>query len=332
MSPQVKVGCDLFLDLKLYQLPQNHLDQLRQNFPNIQIDPVNIKNGAPLVHSDMEIYWGNRITPEIISSMPKLKWIHFGSVGVNRAETKEVIERNIVVTNSRDIMTGAVASTALSMMLALARGIHHCWRLREEKNLTRESYDRYFDQTYDLEGQRCLIVGFGQIGKRIAGACMSLGMIVDTVSRTSVKSIEGINGDVYLSTDLHQAVSKADYVVNLLPLTTLTSQIYDQKIFKKMKKTAFFINVGRGESVVENDLIEALKSGTIAGAGLDVFAKEPLANSSELWNIPEVILTPHIGGLTNRYWDKQTALFKENLGRYLKGEKLINDVDMTKGY
>lgn len=331
MNQKLKVGCDLFLDLKLYQLPQKKLDELKHAFPGVDIEPVNIKNGLPLPLQDMEIYWGNRITPEIISSMPKLKWIHFGSVGVNRAQTKEVVDRNIVVTNSRDIMTGAVASTALSMMLALGRGLHHCWRLRSEGNLTRESYDQYFDQTYEFEGQTCLVIGYGQIGKRLAAACTGLGMKVDAVCRTTEPQA-GVNGIVYQMSDLKKAVSTADFVVNMLPLTPLTDKIFDRDIFQAMKKSAFFINVGRGESVKENELVQALKNGTIAGAGLDVFEKEPLAAASELWKLNEVIITPHIGGLTNQYWNKSVDLFKENLKRYILGERLLNIVDMKKGY
>jgi phosphoglycerate dehydrogenase-like enzyme len=264
--------------------------------------------------------------------MPNLKWIHFGSVGVNRVQAKEVLDRNIIVTNSRDTMTGAVAAAALSMMLALARGLHHCWRLREDGNLTRESYDRYFDQTYELEGQVCLIVGYGQIGKRLAASCEALGMRVDIISRSATTRDGVKNGKVYQLSELELAGREADYVVNLLPLTNLTTNVFDRKFFSAMKKSAFFINLGRGESVCEDDLIDALKSGTIGGAGLDVFEKEPLAANSELWKIPEVIITPHIGGLTNRYWERQTKLFAENLERYINGKKLVNVVDMGKCY
>jgi D-2-hydroxyacid dehydrogenase (NADP+) len=332
MNLDLKVGCDLFLDLKLYQVPQTHLEDLKRVYPNVHIEPINIRQGQPLPPADMEIYWGNRITPEIISSMPNLKWIHFGSVGVNRAQTKEVVDRNIIVTNSKDIMTGAVAATALSMMLALARGLHHCWRLRVEGSLTRESFDKYFDQTYELEDQTCLIIGFGQIGKRLATICKAMGMRVDVVCRSKASPPEEVSGKVFQMSELKQAVREADYVINLLPLTPLTTTVFDRQIFMAMKKTSFFINVGRGESVCEADLIEALKTGMIAGAGLDVFEKEPLAVTSELWKIPEVIITPHIGGLTNRYWEKQTKLFKENLRRYMRDDDLLNVVDMKKGY
>lgn len=331
MSRRLKVGCDLFLDLRLYKLPQAHLERLKQTFQTIQFEAVNVHNGEPAPSTNIEIYWGNRITPEVVSMMPELKWIHFGSVGVNRAQIKEIIDRNIIVTNSRDIMTGAVAATALSMMLALARGLHHCFHLQRQGRLTRESYDRYFDQTYELEGQTCLIVGLGRSGKRVARVCMDLGMQVDAICQ-SVLTPKDINGKAYKLDKLKEAVKNADYVVNFLPLTMETTKIFDKNIFNVMKKESFFVNVGRGESVCESDLVVALKNGEIGGAGLDVFEIEPLPITSELWQIPEVIITPHIAGLTNRYWEKQTKLFEENLNKYMRGEELINKVDMRKGY
>jgi len=331
MSRTIKVGCDLLLDLKLYKLPQAHIEKLKRTFQQIDFEPVNLHQGQPRPSLDVEIYWGNRITPEIIAMMPNLKWVHFGSVGVDRAQTKEVIDRNILITNSRDIMTGAVAAAALSMMLALARGLHHCFHLQQQGSLTRESYDKYFDQTYELEGQTCLIVGLGRIGKRVAGACIALGMQVDCICRSS-STPEEINGKAYQLDQLKEAVKNADYVINLLPLTSETTKVFDESIFSAMKRESFFINLGRGESVCETALIDSLKNCSISGAGLDVFEKEPLAKTSELWKMPEVIITPHIGGLTNRYWEKQTKLFEENLRRYIRGDSLLNIVNLRKGY
>ena len=331
MTQTLTVGCDLFLDLKLYHVPKEYLNNLRRDQPEVEILPVNLRNGQPSPPPDLEIYWGNRITPEIISSLPRLKWIHFGSVGVNRAQTKDVVERKILVTNSKDVMTAAVASSALAMMLALARGLHRCWKLRQEGNLSRESYDCYFDNTHELEGQVCLIVGFGQIGVRLAKVCTALGMRVDAVGRTSISAKE-ISGRRFSLAQLKQAVREADYIVNLLPLTPLTLKVFDREIFLAMRKNAFFINVGRGETVCEADLVQALQDQTIAGAGLDVFEKEPLSADSPLLRLSEVIITPHIAGLTNRYWERECALFKENVRRYKRGEKLLNLINMEKGY
>lgn len=321
MTSKLIIGCDLFLDLKLYQVPRSYLDNFKTKFPDIEIQPINVMNDQYL-SKDIQVYWGNRITPEIISSLPHLKWIHFGSVGVNRAKTREVLDREIVVTNSKDIMTGAVTAHALALMTSLARGMHHCWRLRQEGTLNRETFDEYFEKTHELEGQVCLIVGYGQIGKRLAGVCVALGMNVVEVSRSGK----------YRISQLKEIVRNADYVINVLPLTDETSGVFNKEIFESMKKSSFFINVGRGENVNEYDLVQALKNKVIAGAGLDVFEKEPLSASSELWSMPEVILTPHIGGLTNRYWEKECKLFDENLRRFIAGKQLINIVDMANGY
>jgi phosphoglycerate dehydrogenase-like enzyme len=203
--------------------------------------------------------------------------------------------------------------------------------LRSQQNLSRESYDVFFDQTYDMEDQTCLIVGFGQIAKRLARACKALGMRINAINRNADPDNTDIE-EFYQLSELTDAVRDADYVVNLLPLTPQTNRIFDKSVFMAMKPTAHFINVGRGESVIEVDLIDALKSGVIAGAGLDVFEKEPLSSVSELWDLRQVIITPHIGGLTNRYWDKQRKLFEENLRRYASRQALQNIVDMGKGY
>jgi phosphoglycerate dehydrogenase-like enzyme len=322
MTSKLIVGCDLFMDLKLYRVPQQKIEEIENKFQRIEIYPINVKGDEKAPLEDINIYWGNRITPEIISSLPKLKWIHFGSVGVNRAQTQDVLDRNIMVTNSSGTMTAAVAAQALTFMTTLARGFHHCWRLRQEGDLTRSSYDQFFDATHELEGQTCLIVGYGQIGKKLGTICAALGMKVKTISRSAG----------FRLSELKEAVTLSDYVVNILPLTLETTGVFTREIFFAMKKSAFFINVGRGETVIEKDLVEALKSKTIAGAGLDVFENEPLSMNSELWDIPEAIITPHIGGLTNRYWIKECKLFEDNLKRFVSGEPLLNCVDMKTGY
>jgi phosphoglycerate dehydrogenase-like enzyme len=321
MTKKLKVGCDLFLDLRLYRLPEESLKDLHRRFTNIEIVPITVKNELPFP-TDVEIYWGNRITQKIISALPDLKWIHFGSVGVNRAQTPEVVERKIIITNSKHNMTAAVATHAVSLMLALARGLHHCWQLQEAGNLTRESYDVYFDQTFEMEDQIVLIVGYGEIGKKVADICEAMGMKIEVIRQSAGPTLG----------DLKKMVKDSDYVVNLLPYTPQTDEVYTREIFENMKSSAFFINVGRGESVDESALVEAIKHKTIAGAGLDVFQIEPLSPAAELWELPEVIITPHIGGLTNRYWEKQTAIFAKNLSRYIEHKKLFNTVDIKRGY
>lgn len=327
-TPKLVVGCDLFLDLRLYRVPPALLASLRRRFPGVEFVAVNLpERRGPLERVD--VYWGNRVTPEIIAAMPRLRWIHFGSVGVNRALTPDTAARGIVVTNSPLMMSAAVASTAVALLTALARGLHRCWRLREDGRLSRGAFDAYFDEVQDLEGQHCLVAGLGDVGGRVAAACRALGMTVEGVSATG-GARHGMP-TVPLSR-LDSAVAKADFVVNLLPLTPGTRGAFTRRTFARMKRSAFFVNVGRGETVDEAALVEALRRRRIAGAGLDVYANEPLAPSSPLWSLQNTVLLPHIGGLSRRYWERQVTLLAENLRRWEAGRPLKHRVDLSKGY
>ena len=321
------VACDLFLSLRLYYLPEWLQERLKIAFPNVKIIPVNTPN-SPLIIEDATVYWGNRITSEIIKNMPKLEWIHFGSVGVNRANTEEVSKRNILITSSKGLVVSSMVTSAIAFMTSLARGMHYNQILRNEKNMNRHSFDNYFDQIHELAGEQCLIVGFGDVGKKLAKVCKALDMNVSVIGRTinKHKSVDKF----FTLEEISTAVSNADYVINLLPLNHETEQVFTQKVFVKMKSSAFFINIGRGETVDENALIAALKDNQITGAGLDVFAQEPLTDSSPLWDMENVILSPHVAGLSKGYWARQENLFMHNLKCYLENDNdsMLNITDI----
>ena len=308
------VACDLFLSLRLYHLPEWLQERLNITFPNVEIISVNTPD-SPLTTQDATVYWGNRITSEIMNNMPKLDWIHFGSVGVNRVNTDEAYKRNILITNSKGLVVSSMVASAIAFMTNLARGMHYNQMLRNKKNMNRDSFDNYFDQIHELAGERCLIVGFGDVGKKLARVCKALDMNISVIGR-STSNYESI--DDYFTLDrILIAVSDADYVINLLPLKAETKNIFTKKVFEKMKSSAFFINIGRGETVDESALILALKNNQITGAGLDVFSQEPLTCSSPLWSMENVILSPHVAGLSKNYWDRQANLFMHNLKCYL---------------
>ena len=324
----VVIACDLFLSLRLYKLPEWLRKDLKVAFPNIKVVPINIPN-EPIVHKTATVYWGNRITPEIIQSMPELKWIHFGSVGTNLNQTSEIIEREILVTSSKGTTISSMVVTALAFMTALARGLHRSEMLRRRGTMNRENFDLYFDQIHEFSGERCLIVGFGDVGKKLAKVCNALDMKVTAISRSTFD--KEIVEEFFFLEELSTAVAKADYVVNLLPLTEKTKEVFTKDVFLSMKPSVFFVNIGRGETVDENALIMALKEGLITGAGLDVFAEEPLSSKSLLWKMDNVLLSPHVAGLSKGYWDRQAELFTYNLGCYLNGDikKMRNIVDIN---
>ena len=334
MQEKLIIGCDLFLDLKLYQLPELFLKKIRKKFPNIQLLEFNTPNSNLLETDKIDIYWGNRITKKLISKLTSLKWIHFGSVGFNAALTSQIIEREIKITNSSGIMTNAVISSGLGFIFLLARGFHHSIRIRQNNLFSRKAFDLYFNQIQDVIGQSVLIAGFGKIGKAFAKSCDALGLRVSIVRKNHIKKPKWVHAS-YSIYELDKAVKNADYIVNLLPLTDETHGVFTKNIFMQMKRNAFFINIGRGDTVVENDLVYVLKNNLIAGAGIDVFSSTsyvnysvPLYPDSPLFDLDNVILTPHISGLTRQYWEKEVALFINNLERFIHKKKLANEISI----
>ena len=300
------IGCDLIRDLKMYKLPI-------EKFKDFGEDIIFINPDNPERLDEVEIYLGDRITTDMVAKMPNLKWVHLTCVGFDKL--MDLDRDDIIITNSKGIMDSSIISTILAFMFSLSRNLHRCIKNKTD----RYEFDRYFNEIQDVIGQKCLIVGMGNIGSKLKTICESLGMAVVGMTRKTNNSLKKL-------------VSEADFVVNLLPYTNETHGIFDISIFNSMKETGYFINVGRGKTVVEDDLIFALNERLIAGAGLDVFENEPLSTDSKLWDMDNVILTPHIAGLSRSYWDKEYELFGENYNRYLNSEKMINIINMKRGY
>lgn len=326
------VACDLIKDQRLYSLPAGVKERLEETFHGaVKLVLFDERVAAPEVEAEVAVYWGNYFSAGLLDRMPGLKWIHCASVGVDRAAVPEIERRNVIVSNSRGILAAPVSAAAMGMICALARGFHHAWRLRSEGRLTRELFDQHFDDVHDLDGETVLVVGLGDAGRRVAAACIALGMKVIAIKNRVGESPPNVER-VYSLEKLAEAAAEADYVVNLLPLTERTRGVFTEDVFRAMKVTAFFINVGRGQTVDELALVRALERHTIAGAGLDVFDVEPLPHSSALWKLPNTILTPHVACLSVHYWRKQIALFEQNVRLFMAGKNLVNTIDFRLGY
>jgi len=314
------IGCDLFLDLDIFNVPKHFLNELKENYI---VKEVNTYDSNDVDISDIEIYFGNRINLDLIERMPNLKWIHFGSVGVDKVLN---MNKDIIVTNSKGTMDEALSCSALSLMFSLARGVNHCYDLRFKKDLSRNSMNEHFDKLQNLYNQKILIVGCGSVGNKVSLVCEAMGM--DVIKMTSKDNLNS----------LCDLVKDVDFTLNLLPYTEKTKSIFNKKAFVNMKNNSYFINIGRGETVVEKDLVEALHNNWIGGAGLDVFENEqklpksPLNDDSPLWDMNNVIITPHIAGWSNDYWNKQISLFRDNLKRYEESEEMLNIINLKRGY
>ena len=271
--------------------------------------------------------WTAQVRDALEKGDAKVRWIQSISSGVDYFPLDLLKRRGVTLTDASGVHVVSVAETAMAMMLGFARGIAASIR-----NQSRKFWDRTLPVS-ELFGATLAIVGAGQIGRRLAQLAKAFGMRVIAVSRSGRALQEA--DETYAADRMDDAIRQADFVVNILPLTKETHHLFDEKRFALMKKNACFINVGRGATVHTDHLVEALKAGRIAGAGLDVFEEEPLPPDHPLWTRDNVILTPHIaGGLTPENRQRVTELFASNLELYLSGQtsSLRNVVDYDKQY
>ncbi len=264
------------------------------------------------------------------NAAPQLLWLHSYFVGVDRCVglSEEQIEGR-VFTNTKRLSGPAIAEHTIAMMLSLARGLPAYERAQGANTWDRSLAGRV--RFGEIKGKTVLIVGLGGIGTQVAWRAHGLGMRVIATRNSSREGPDYVDY-VGLADELHTLAAEADVVVNTLPLTSKTTGLFDQAFFDKIKPGAIFISVGRGKSTVTADLIAALESGKLYGTGLDVTEPEPLPADSPLWQMNNVIITPHVSAAGQGSMARVATITVENLRRYLAGERLLNIVDMRAGY
>lgn len=275
--------------------------------------------------AEIIVGWRDDIAKMCLRSDSSLKWIQSWGAGVDNMPLQKLKEKNIILTNTSGVHPFPISETVFAMILTFTRRIHLYLR-----NQLKNQW-RYEKNLQEVHGKIIGIIGAGAIGEEIAKLAKAFGMKVLGIRRSGKPSL---NIDkMFDIKGLDEVISQSDYVVNILPSTKETYRLLGLEQFKKMKSTAFYINVGRGETTDQEALIKALEENLIAGAGLDVFNEEPLTKESPLWNFENVIITPHISGVTDNYEDRAMDIFIKNFQCYLKGEDLkINVVDLDKQY
>jgi len=276
--------------------------------------------------AETEVLFSFRLPRNVIARSPKLKWIQVMSAGVDRFLDAEIVESPAILTNISGVHATPIGEFVLELMLMFVKQAPLCFQLKQEKQWGR------FTATV-LRSRTVGIVGLGSIGREVARLSKAFGMRV-LATRRSVKRVGRARyvDVVFPMEQLQQLLAESDFVVLALPLTPETNKFFGEEELRAMKSTAYLINIARGGVVDEEVLIRALDEHWIAGAGLDVFAAEPLPTDSRLWELPNVILSPHVSGGMEDYTIEATELFSENLRRYLNGKKLLNVVDKKKGY
>ena len=269
--------------------------------------------------ADVMVGWPE---PDLLAASP-LGLLLLPSAGYEEYLTPELAaKQGLAVCNAGGAYSEGVAEHCVAMMLALAR------RLPEYlAAMPRRSWD-HLHRHGRLAGSTACVIGLGTLGSAIARRCAALGMRVVGVRRNPDRPSPNVS-EVFGSGDLITAVSGADHVVGALPGGEATRGLISREVISAMKPGAWFYNVGRGPSVDEEALIERLADGSLAGAGLDVFATEPLPDDSPLWSMKNVIVTPHMAGYTWDYADELCAVFAANLAAYVAGEPPPNAVDLS---
>ena len=314
------------------------LQQIAQVSPKVKLTDVSgllrAENGGDFTSkekldvllADTEVIFGLRLPQNVISRAPELKWVQVMAAGVNIFLDSEMVESPVILTNVSGIHATPIGEFVLGLMLMFAKNAPLHFQLKQEKQWKRLPPSILRSKTVG-------IVGLGSIGKEVARLAKAFGMKVMATRRSAKREGQARNVDIMLPPGrLHRLLADSDFVVLSLPGTPETSKLIGEKELRSMRPTAYLINISRGDVVDEEALIQALDERWIAGAGLDVFATEPLPADSRLWELPNVILSPHIAGGMEDYAMRATERFVENLGRYLDGRKLRNVVDKKRGY
>jgi phosphoglycerate dehydrogenase-like enzyme len=306
-------------------------ERLGRDFPQIRFVQLPDYDRLPQEIPDTDVLIGWSIKPEQFRAAHRLKWIHSPAAAVHQLMFPELVNSNVTVTNSGDVHGAVVAEHALALLLALAKRFPQAMRYQQKKKWAQETLWEEQPRPREISGATVVVVGMGSIGREFTLRAKALGMRVLAVRENPEKGPSGADA-VYGPSQLDSVLPQANYLLLCTPVTPSTTGLMDKARLNRMKPDSYLINVGRGPLVDEEALLDALQSGKIAGAGLDVFTEEPLPPDSPFWILENVLITPHTAAVTERLWERHYQLICENLKRFLEGGPLLNLIDKRRGY
>lgn len=273
---------------------------------------------------EADIWLGPGLTPELFGRAGNLKWIQATGAGIEAFLFPELVMSDVPLTNVRGMHADTVANHALALILAHSRSLPIYVRQQDRREWRAAS-------CRELAGATLTVVGMGMIGGQIARLGRAFDMDVIGVRRSHASEVSSGVRQVSASS-LREALAAADWAVVATPLTRETHHLIGREELSAMRSTAVIVNISRGAVVDQGALLEALRKGAIGGACLDVFEEEPLPSDSPLWQMPGVIITPHVAGVKSSFQERIVELFCDNLSRYLSGQPLRNVIDKVRGY
>jgi len=318
----------ILLNFEPDTLSDEQLAQIRMLAPDMPLLLTRDRTEIEGALDEIEIAAGG-FPHDLLSRARNLRWLQQWGAGADwLLRYPEAVDLDFVLTNASGVHTIPISEHILAFLLTFARGFHRAVHAQSRRQWLHDSEQLGL---FELAGKTMLLIGLGAIGARTAQVAAALGLRVLAVRRNPSLSVPGVEA-IFAPDRLLELLPKADLVVLTVPLTHETRGMIGERELQAMKPTAYLVNIGRGGTIQEAALIQALRKGWIAGAGLDVFETEPLPENSPLWEMENVLITAHYAGATPHYHERALAIFLDNLRRYRAGEPLRNVVDKKLGY
>ena len=312
-------------------MPRHYVDQLRRDFPQHAFLDAWDRDTLRRLLPDADVAFTPFVDRDVFAAAPRLRWVQSPAVGVGSLMFPELLASDVVITTARGIRARAIAEHILGVTIALARRLPIAIRAQVEHRWAQADIEGPEIDVRTLHGQRMGIVGLGAIGSELAAIAGPFGFRITAIRRTAGSPPPGVDA-VWPPERLHDLLAHSDVVVIAAPHTPQTKRLIGRAEVDRIKPGALLINVARGKMIDDDAVVAALRDGRLGGAALDVFSVEPLPASSPYWDMPNVIVTPHVSGALRDYWTPLVALFAENLRRFESGELLLNVVDKAAGY
>jgi phosphoglycerate dehydrogenase-like enzyme len=316
----------------LWRVPTWFVQKLAEDFPDVQAGNRDSYDGVEADLRDAEVIFTISLRPEQFALCRQLRWIHAPTAAVHQFQFPELINSDVVLTNSTEVHGPVVAEHVIAQIFALAKKIPQIAVFQQKHVWGQEEVWNTGPRPKELAGATLGLIGVGSIGRRVAQMASAIGMRVIAVREHVEKGTPDGVEQIFSPSQIDELLRQSDFVVMAAPLIPATDKLINAARLRVMKADAYLINVGRGAQVDEVALFEALRTRRIAGAALDVFDHEPLPADSPLWDLDNLLITPHTAGLSENLWRRHYDHFSANLRRYLVKGPLQYPVDKAKGY
>jgi phosphoglycerate dehydrogenase-like enzyme len=316
---------------ELWHAPSWIRERLQQDFPGHQFIQLQNYDRVPQEIADTDVFIGLSLRPEQFAAAKRLCWIHSPAAAVHQLMYPELIKSSVALTNSTGVHGPVVAEHAITLLLALAKRLPQAMQYQAKHEWSQNQLWQGSPRPREVADSTVLVIGMGSIGREFAARAKALGMRILAIRENPAKGLDGADA-VYGSAQIDDVLPQADYVLLCTPVTPATTGIMNAARMSKMKPDAYLINVARGPLIDEAALLDTLQHRRIAGAALDVFNQEPLPADSPFWSLDNILITPHTAAVTDRLWERHYRLIVDNMKRFLAGERLLNEVDKSRGY